>query len=897
MALPADYITGTITLTNGSTAFTGTGTGWLAADFREGDTIPYIEGGESFAPPIIATITSNTAGTLATPWAGPNLTGVAYRMRYEWDSSRVSAQTRTMIEQLGNGNLQSISALTGPGVLVFDGPHSTVVRPETDFINGVAYDVQVDTLADRAAYDGQAEGFAVLVSNTGDGRSALFTKVTNTSGDWSDPAYITGPVGPTVTIEAGTTTTLPPGSDATFTVTPVPGGYQLNTGIPAGEGFYNAGVYNAANAYNQDDVVRHNRSSFIALQAVPAGQSPSSVYPPVDTAYWQVLVVAGQDGTGTGDVVGPSSSGNGNIATFDGTTGKLLKDGGLPLSDISSPQTALPILNGQVGNLNTILTAIKLGAAKVVFVGDSILEGVSQITYEDSPAGLVSEYLRQNFNRVAWTFENYSIAGTGVGNYVNSGYNGSHVAGPTMFPPNYQLWPNGDTPTKAWRDFAKDAAPDLLVIAFGMNTGPAGDEGSNASAFNSIIDYVETWAKVPSIIIVTPILSSRINSGASPYQYVQAMADAWRGVAAQRNVSLADANAIYRLLLDGVDVQRTPSRRRTFSNFADWLNKGSGTRPTVSGGTMTFAAPGWVENPDVVSNFDVTATFNMDGTDIFDLPYRYREEAVAPSDGYILRVLHGSGGSTARWYGPGNVQLASQGIATAAAYKVHVEAIGARHRLWVNDVALALPNGGLHYGQLYPGRVGLQCAQGAGTVTWFDARLGVAKVYAAPRYSEADLLGVNDWNTNLDSIGGNALNHPSVIGSLMAYFASFKPILDAMSVPQSPSLVRTGSLANTTTTIATGDYFDTTIGGFPPPQVSYAGGVSPNIFASSSNVRYMANVSSVVIAGRQNNNAPYITFTLTFPYAGNWMVLSTLTASSNNANNRHVLSAFALEVL
>lgn len=339
MALPADYITGTITLTNGSVDFTGTDTGWLAADFREGDTIPYVAGGESFAPPIIQSITSNTAGTLTTPWAGPTLTGVAYRMRYQWDSSRVSAQTRTMIEQLGNGNLQSISALTGPGVLVFDGPHSTVVRPETDFINGVAYDVQVDTLADRAAYDGQAAGFAVLVSDVGDGRSALYTKNTNTSGDWSDPAYITGPVGPLPVLQVGDTTTLPPGSDATVNIVPVTGGYELDFGIPEGEGFNWAGVYNIANAYVQDDVVRHNGSAFIAIQAVPAGNSPSSVFPPVDTAFWAVLAAKGQDGTGTGDVVGPAVAVDSAPAQFDGTTGKLLKAGAFATQPIAAGGT------------------------------------------------------------------------------------------------------------------------------------------------------------------------------------------------------------------------------------------------------------------------------------------------------------------------------------------------------------------------------------------------------------------------------------------------------------------------------------------------------------------------------------------------------------------------------
>lgn len=330
MALPSDYISGTITLTNGSTAFTGTGTGWLAADFREGDIILDVEGGEG-AVAVIASITSNTAGVLSKEWEGPTLTGVAYRMRYQWDSGRVSAQSRAAIEMLGNGNLQSFASLAGPGVPVFDGPHSVTIKPESDFVNGVTYDVQVDTLADRDAYDGQSEGFAVLVSDVGDGRSALYSKNSNAVGDWGAPAYITGPVGPTVTIEAGTTTTLPPGSNATFDVVPVPGGYELNAGIPAGEGFVYRGDYSGVTSYVKGDVVLNNNSSWISLQATTGNAPP--VLPTTSNSYWSLLARAGVNGTGTGTVVGPASAVDTHIATYDGTTGELIQDGGISLAD------------------------------------------------------------------------------------------------------------------------------------------------------------------------------------------------------------------------------------------------------------------------------------------------------------------------------------------------------------------------------------------------------------------------------------------------------------------------------------------------------------------------------------------------------------------------------------
>ena len=42
---------------------------------------------------------------------------------------------------------------------------------------------------------------------------------------------------------------------------------------------------------------------------------------------------AGPAGAGSGDVIGPSSATSGNLATFDGTTGKYIKDSGTKISD------------------------------------------------------------------------------------------------------------------------------------------------------------------------------------------------------------------------------------------------------------------------------------------------------------------------------------------------------------------------------------------------------------------------------------------------------------------------------------------------------------------------------------------------------------------------------------
>lgn len=57
---------------------------------------------------------------------------------------------------------------------------------------GLDFDVVVADLAERADYDAEDEGFAVLVSDSGDGRAAVYIKLSNVSADWSDPNYLVG---------------------------------------------------------------------------------------------------------------------------------------------------------------------------------------------------------------------------------------------------------------------------------------------------------------------------------------------------------------------------------------------------------------------------------------------------------------------------------------------------------------------------------------------------------------------------------------------------------------------------------------------------------------------------------------------------------------------------------
>lgn len=56
-------------------------------------------------------------------------------------------------------------------------------------------------------------------------------------------------------------------------------------------------------------------------------------------------------GAGSGDVVGPASAVDGNVAMFDTTTGKLIKDSGLTLSGSNTGDQTLPTIGGSAGEV------------------------------------------------------------------------------------------------------------------------------------------------------------------------------------------------------------------------------------------------------------------------------------------------------------------------------------------------------------------------------------------------------------------------------------------------------------------------------------------------------------------------------------------------------------------
>lgn len=237
------YNTGTITLAQGSKSVIGTDTGWQTAIIAAGVIYVQSEGGSALP---FNTVVSDTEITAEIEWTGASGT-YEYALVRETTYGTQQIATATALSQhvqrLANAAIAAIAGVTPAAdkLLLFTGPSTATLVNRNDFIQGVDYDETVADLAGLALYDGEDEGFSVLVINAGDDRSAILIKKSATVADWFDPAFITpeqgiqGNPGGFTNITFEPVDTLAPGLDVTSVVTPTgPGAISIKLGIPAG---------------------------------------------------------------------------------------------------------------------------------------------------------------------------------------------------------------------------------------------------------------------------------------------------------------------------------------------------------------------------------------------------------------------------------------------------------------------------------------------------------------------------------------------------------------------------------------------------------------------------------------------------------------------------------------
>lgn len=85
-------------------------------------------------------------------------------------------------------------------------------------------------------------------------------------------------------------------------------------------------------------LVTHGGESYVCLE----DHESDDFFTDLAAGRWFKVAAKGADGTGTGDVTGPSSSVAGNFAAFSSTTGKAIVDSGKSISDFATDAQAVP---------------------------------------------------------------------------------------------------------------------------------------------------------------------------------------------------------------------------------------------------------------------------------------------------------------------------------------------------------------------------------------------------------------------------------------------------------------------------------------------------------------------------------------------------------------------------
>lgn len=494
-------------------------------------------------------------------------------------------------------------------------------------------------------------------------------------------------------------------------------------------------------------------------------------------------------------------------AVANGPADKLAELQGLVSGDVEVSLAALMSHDARPSYLTQIRTAIAANAAKVVFVGDSVTENsdcidTGALDLHGTYRQVFVEMLGEAFPSVAWTFRHFGLSGRNGGQFVNPAYVGQsgtedQTAG---FLRTAALHPNwgegtGSVVGKSWLDHVKDSAPDMLVVAFGLN--PEFDVKIR-DHLAAIRTAANSWTKIPSLVFISAM---RPDTRWQDQYRAQGIARVYRAWARQLGYSLIDVNRANNILRDGFDEQMSQWRMvgDVFDNRwrPEWVTD-SGTVTVTDDFTRTFGPNSFVRIPmghgivpkghDVSIQVEIGAAMNATTGNM-----RIYCRAESPYTDPLLCpawLAAQVSSASARIYeagtGAGAVGGGTEvGTAFTGAFStgtiVRLDCIGPRMNLYINGV---LRNTALQYSNMRGGDILLGAFGGSGAG---GLALKKPRIYArepglnTPLLSQTELYGVYDGTASRKMpYGGNGLNHPTSIGVTAMYKPGIQGLVRAL---------------------------------------------------------------------------------------------------------------------
>lgn len=183
--------------------------------------------------------------------------------------------------------------------------------------------------------------------------------------------------------------------------------------------------------------------------------------------------------------------------------------------------------------LNKAKSSLATGRLKVAVIGDSVSEGADIAFKESNFAGMLERALKDKFGSKI-IFKNYAIGGSELTNFLDNRFIADRI------------WNSNKI---AWNEVVRNFNPDLLIVAFGVNSLSQ----SAMMNYESQLDKLTGMFEGKSIILVNNLELGDEPPTRDNNVHLNCIAKTQYYYAKKKGLGCINAHRIYRLLTYGVD--------------------------------------------------------------------------------------------------------------------------------------------------------------------------------------------------------------------------------------------------------------------------------------------------------------------------------------------------------